>query len=224
MSVLTVYSASGSGGATCDGWLRHRAATWATAHSGNAGTVDVVSAYIYVSADNNYNGQFTCNRGYCTFNTSAIGESSTISAATLSLTLQGNLGNSYINIFASTQASAGTLATTDFSAVGSTAFSTATATGSMTLNVYTDYILNASGITNISKTGMSKFSIREINHDVNNVAPENEDDWWGAQLQSADSGTLAPRLVVTYSGVSSGGPFPFFKYAMAGNMAGGMSC
>lgn len=207
MATLTVYSASGSGGTTCDGWMRNRRSTWETARSTGATSVDNPTTPLNVYCDGSF--QFNLHRTFCSFDTSAIG-SNTISSATLSLAMQSNVGNSHINIFASTQASAGTLAASDFLLVGDTAFSTATATNSMTVDAYTDYALNASGISNINGNSASKFAVREIDHDVNNVSPvDGSEDWWGAQLYAADAGTLAPKLVVTYSGeAASPSPSP----------------
>lgn len=68
------------------------------------------------------------------------------------------------------------------------------------LNAFT---FNATGLGNIAKTGISKFSARNANYDAANVAPT-----WSSLQRSAleafyaDNGgsTNDPKLVVTFTG------------------------
>jgi hypothetical protein len=66
---------------------------------------------------------------------------------------------------------------------------------------YNDFALNSNGIASISKTGITKFGIRNANYDVTGTAPT-----WGSAVQCYLIGYFAdqtgtdndPKLVVTY--------------------------
>jgi len=66
---------------------------------------------------------------------------------------------------------------------------------------WNDFVLNAAGLANISKTGVSKFGIRNANYDVAGIAPD-----WGADQTTLLTGYASeqgagfkPKLVVTYT-------------------------
>lgn len=113
-------------------------------------------------------------------------------------------------LVASTQASLTAISTGDFTAVGSTALSDTTPTvASMGGSAYTDFALNAAGITHVASSG--KFAIRHGN-DLNNVVPAVEasppslyDDLYGYYL---GNGSNMPELVVTYTPAPAGAALP----------------
>jgi hypothetical protein len=144
------------------------------------------------------------------FNTSSLGAGATIDSATLSLYGQSKVDPLLIthdlNIYSSAPASNTALVSADYSTFGSTAFSTAITYAGWSTTAYNVFSLNASGITNINKTGVSKFGARNANYDVAAIAPT----WASGQINvticySADeTGTSNdPKLVVTYTAPSS---------------------
>jgi len=139
-----------------------------------------------------------------TFNTSSIGAGATNLSAVLSIrgSLKSEgLGANEIHIAGSTQASNNSLAISDFQNVGRTSFASI-AQASYSTAVYNDFSLNASGITNINKTGVSKFSA-QLGWDLNN----NFTGTWVSDADTlirsydADSAgtTNDPKLTITYT-------------------------
>ena len=169
---------------------------WADVINAASGTAADPSTAPYV--DNTKDaGNFTCARGYTPFDTSSLTADATITAGvnTLGLYFTSRTDNNSlsVSIFSSTQASNTTLATSDFSLVGTTQFITAVTYASLTLNAVNTLTLNSSGDSNISKTGFSKFSYKSSG-DYNNSAPTLVN-----ALQFTGSGANAPVLTVTYT-------------------------
>lgn len=118
-------------------------------------------------------GNLTCARGYTPFDTSSIGSGATLIPGANTIQLYVNINTTTdsltFGVFASTQASNITLATSDYSLIGSTLFASIAAT-SLTLNSYNTLTLNPTGEANLSKVGFSKFAYR-LSGDYNSVAP-----------------------------------------------------
>lgn len=130
----------------------------------------------------------------------------TITSATLSLYCSGKgdyLGiTPDVNIYSSNPISNTSLAAADYHSVGNTAFSTSKAYAGITVAAWNIFTLNASGISAINKTGISKFSVRNANYDVAGNAP----GWISLKhsyivFSSADE-AAAPILTVTYASIS----------------------
>ena len=142
-------------------------------------------------------------RGYTPFDTSALTSDATITAGgnnlQLYFTSRTNPSSLSFCVFASTQASNTTLATSDYSLVGSTQLITPVTYASLTLNAMNTLTLNTSGDSNISKTGWSKFSHRS-SADYNNSTPGGNNAY-----QFTGSGANAPILTVTYTLPAAGG-------------------
>jgi len=144
-------------------------------------------------------------RMFMTFNTAALTSSALISAATLSLYYisadDGSFASCGINIGAATPASNNVLVVEDYDQVADTLFSSTIRYNAFGAG-YNDFAFNASGIANISKTGISRFAAREANHDMANSPPT-----WASltndavQVRYANyAGTSAdPKLVITYT-------------------------
>lgn len=145
-------------------------------------------------------------RAIFTFDTSPIPDANEIATATLSvygsakadaLSITPN-----VNVYSSTPASNTAVASGDYANTGSTTFSTAIAYSSFSTAAYNDFTLNSNGIANISKTGVSKFCLKNQNYDGDNSAPT-----WSSALESyinihsAENGDISqsPKLVLTYS-------------------------
>lgn len=140
-----------------------------------------------------------------TFDTSIITSGNNISAATMSIYANTTPSNNFttvgtIGIYGATPAANNNLVNADYSQCGSTILSDITYDPDTYMAFqYNDFVFNASGISNISKTSVSKFSYRDATRD----GPNNE------QYQSlksskfpfymADNGSNKPKLSVTYA-------------------------
>jgi len=149
-------------------------------------------------------------RGVFLFDTSALGASD-ISAATLSLNggateLGGvktnGLGSPDLHIAGATTASNTALSNSDYANVGGTSFGSVTYANIQAVDSYTDWSLNASGIANISKSGVSKFSLRhswDINGSFTGTWASGAASHFGFRLAETAGTTKDPKLVVTYT-------------------------
>lgn len=190
---------------------------WSTLRSGAGNASSDTGAEIDIShvdanaTTNQYRG---IERGIFLYDTSAIDDADAIDSATLSLyvTVKTNdhSGEASVNsasvIVASTPASDNALVDADYSQLGSTDFGRTQKQADLTLNAYEDVALNSSGLSNISKTGLSKFGATS-GWDFDNLDPHNNGIIWASggmqriQVSSADvAGTTQdPKLVVEHS-------------------------
>lgn len=213
---FTTYPDPDPGITTCDGRVYRNGVseTWATIKAGaGVGTItNEVNAYVVMADwDSGVADRFQqLSRCFFLFDTSSIGAQNIITDATLSFygrskTDFGSSNSPSVNVYSATPASNTTLATGDFNNVGSTAFSTTITYAAFDTAAYNDFVLNSSGLANISETGISKFSTREPSYDVGSSTPV----WsffnlgvWGADQAGTSNDT---KLVVTYS--SGGWPY-----------------
>lgn len=212
-STLTVFPDPDAETSSVDGYVQYTSgtgSTWATVHDAGSGTASNDVTTLGSVASQEVSGQtnmWSIRRAYFLFNTSALTAGATISAAVFSLVGElGSLGNgdpdaqAYVNVYSSNPASNTALGAGDYSLVGTTAFSTQIGLSSFVIDnsTYNNFTLNASGLAAVSKTGVSKFSVRE-GHDAENLAI-------GANLQNTVGWYMAdqagtsqdPKLVVTY--------------------------
>lgn len=224
-STLTANPAVGAN-SPCDGvTYRSMAApgeVWATLIAG-AGTFASVTGdstticFYLVSTSTNLQWQMV-SRMFFNFDTSSLGSGATISAAVMSmfgssksdsLTVTPN-----IDVYTATPAATNTLAITDFQNVGSVSQTGTPITyAGWSTTAYNDFTFNATGIGNVSKTGISKFCLRNASYDVATVAPA----WVSngvSELKGryADDLTNVPKLVITYTvAVSNSNFLSFFS-------------
>jgi hypothetical protein len=119
-----------------------------------------------------------------------------------------------LNIYSSNPASNTALVAGDFDSLGTTAFCDTPILFTNWGTGYNDFALNASGLAAISKTGVSKFGLRNANYDVaDELDPNNHDPSWSSDTTSAVSPWYSekgegyqPKLVVTYT--TSGVDYP----------------
>ena len=210
---LTAYPAAGAN-SPVDGEVSRSAGafneTFSTIRAGAGDSADATSTTMEAGrldssgTTNQYTRLF---RGIALFDTSAITAFGVISGVVLSLygtTKVNNLGSPALHIAGSTPASNSTLANADYGQVQRTSFGSV-GYASFSAAGYNDITLNASGISNISKTGISKFST-QLDWDINNSFTG---AWAGGvasilRCSTADaSGTSQdPKLVVTYASPS----------------------
>lgn len=207
-TVATFYPDADPETDTVDGYVkRHEvdetlSVIRAGAGTGISDTSVVCTALIRASSTSN---QFTeVNRTLDFYDTSTLGASANITSvvksvygltkanATGSPNLHFASGNAASNIgLASSDYTQSNFGTTSFGSISYAAFSSV---------AYNDVTLNASGIANISKTGISKFSA-QLDWDINN----NFTGSWSAHqyshfyFYSADNGSNRPKLVITYT-------------------------
>jgi hypothetical protein len=177
----------------------------------------VVGIHAYGSA-----GDWNIVRGFYLFNTGpTIGASDTISSASLWLWYNTKLesldstANAYMGLTSSNPASNTALVAGDIDNVGSTELGTGLDITGITTGLYSEHVLNASGIANIAKgSGVSKFAER-LGLDINNVEPATVSGWTGARAYSADNPTQAndPKLAVVFS--SGGGVVAYSQNNLA---------
>jgi len=195
---------------TVDGYVGKAAGSWAAAHDASNGTSADTSATT-LSIRGRWRSsasEYQIDRTFVLFDTSSIGDTDTITAATLDLyvtavTNADNDGDDYLALASSSPATNTALITTDFNDVGSTEYGSVPDLGALTASAYNTITLTETGRNTISKTGVSKFSVRE-GHDMENVAPV--DDNRVVASSADETGTSQdPKLTVTYTAAGAVG-------------------
>lgn len=210
---LTAYPDANAETNSCDGAsAQTNCANWAALYGGTGSNQDdsnvtINFPYIDSKAPVEGDGYNSSERAFWFFYTSALTSSANISAATLSIRGQGVATNDFpgatpsVNIYGTSSTSTTGLATTDYGTAQATAFSSAVDFASLA-DAYVDFILNASGIAAISKTGLSRFCGREATYDAaNNEIPwtGNKYMYWGTWAADWTGTTSDPKLVITYT-------------------------
>ena len=209
MSVLVQYPDPDVETTTVDGRVEDAGNTlsWASliAEPGSGSVDNTASGDVcwwYATPTSNQWG--TLERGFVLFNTASIGDTDAIDSTILSL--YGNAkadptsNTPSTNITACNPASNTALAAGDFDAVSSTELATAISYANYNIAGYNEYIFNASGIATVSKTGVSKYAIRN-SADYTTTAPTwGSNAWTGFGGVWADTAGTAsdPRLLVVY--------------------------
>ena len=202
----TFYPDAGSPGTnTMDASFLKSDASYATAHdAATADTLEGNTTSIY--AQHTSAGGYDIRRLGITFDTSAIDDAATISSVVTSIWCIGTANGADADSvrlvsFAPTSNSA--FATGDFDKTkwGTTAWATDITIASFSASAYKDFTENATGISNVSLTGISKRGFRLVK-DVNNTAPSAQNY---VQIASADtSGTTNdPTMTVTFTSASA---------------------
>lgn len=162
------------------------------------------TATIGITATSTTDVYSTLSRGIAVFDTSSITDSDTVDSGTFSLqaTSKGTGMSQEVAITIGVTASNTALAASDFQTNTSTTRFADTDISIASINTagsYNDWTLNAAGVANINKSGVSKFSFR-MSCDVNNVAPT----WVSSAApfvnfvtaDAAGGTSTAPKLVV----------------------------
>ena len=190
-----------------DGDVKHNAAnsTWATIRDGAGTGVDVtgVNTSVFLAAGTTTDTWTEIQRSIMCFDASSISDDATKDSAIFSLYGGGKsngISSEATHIAGATPANTNNLVSADYAQVQRTTFGNVTY-ASFTVGAYNDITLNASGLTNISLTAVSKFSAQHA-PDINNSPPAwvngaNNQVYWS----SADTAgtTQDPKLVVTYT-------------------------
>ena len=208
-STLTTYPQAGSGGSnvTCDGnvYRYNVDETFTAINTGSGHNADNTGTELWAHlASSGTTNQFTSNyKAIATFDTSSIGANSTLQSATMSLygsLKNASLGPPDLHIAGATPASNNALVAADYGQVQTTSFGSITYANFSTSG-YNDIALNSSGLSNINKTGISKFSF-QLNWQINNSFTGTWDSWALSYMHSYSADqtgtTQDPKLVVTY--------------------------
>lgn len=187
--------------------------------SGDSGATTVAGGLKAAATSNQWVAIY---RGFFLFDTSSIPDTDTISSATFSLYGNSGLtGNEFgtapeLDVVSSTPASNTAIVNADYSQVGSTVFGSAT-WANVDQTAYFDITLDANGIANISKTGVSKFGTRQ-NWDTDNSPPTWSSGGPAAYgyVQCADTAGTGndPKLVVVHA--AGGGSAVYHRLGLLG--------
>lgn len=220
-ATATYYSGAGDGYVAYDdnGGV---GVSWATAHDATDGNVaDYTGTQTrVVTGDTLGVNTYYIRRSFFPIDTSGLGDSDVITAATLNLYVNAvpnngdNDGNDFLTVVQTSQASTSSLTTADYDQAGSVSNPTeGVDTGqrkdisSITNGSTVTFTLNSTGMGWIDKTGVSMFGVRE-GHDVLNDAYAGADNTFN-QVRFATSETTGtsqdPYLSVTYT-VNDGTP------------------
>lgn len=213
MATLTVYPDAGTGGTTVDGYATATGldVTFAnlitSAGTGKSDTGTSIEAVYFYSGSGLAAGHWArISRGIFTFDTSPLTAGATISAAVMSLYGTSKLDNGTaishnIDIYTSTPASNNAIVNADLLQVGSVS-QTGSPISQASFNDagYNDFTFSI--LTNINKTGISRFGTRNANYDVAAVAPTWSDGktaWFLVKSADTIDTTNDPKLVITYT-------------------------
>jgi hypothetical protein len=192
MATLNVNPTTGDGYSSVNGQ-----ATWAGARDAATGDdAPYTGTVIYIYGDK-VGDNYYVSRGFVPFNTSALTDDATVVSATLTFYVSAFPAISRnFHAVQTSQASTTQLITSDFNnlAFVSGGSTTVNSTGSKVIT------LNATGLSWISKTGVSMIGIT-TDKDINNTTPTDGDS--NAQIYSS-IGTTPPVLSIEYSLPSSG--------------------
>lgn len=197
-----------------DGWAQDSSSTlWSVlqpaagdgaADSNAAGSGSDIACPMVLGASPDF---YTIRRGIFLFDTSSIDNSAVVSAATFSnyitktwdeMTTAGS-----ISVCSSAPASNTAIVAGDFDSLGTTKFATDQTIAGISLDAYTDWALNGSGLAAISLTSVTKLGTR-CKADIDNSAPTiggSGNKSMGTEVSFAETtGTSKdPKLAVTYS-------------------------
>lgn len=177
--ILVVYPDAGSGNTTVDGYMRHVQAnmTWAQIRAAAGTEANSTAEFMYMTYMQPYSTTRwnRLGRGGFTFDTSSLGAGATINSATLSTfhyaAAINNVFNISANIYSFVPANNNALVAGDFDSLGTTAFSTTKHSGDITHPAYNDWVLNSSGRSAISKTGITRLGSRDTDYDASGSTP-----------------------------------------------------
>jgi hypothetical protein len=187
-------------------WTHMRNAT--TSYYGAPSATNQYACNISAPNSEGYNNiWYQMGRGVFLFDTTTLPKKAEIVSAQIELYVSEKLTDipiSGICITSANPASNTDLVSEDYAIArfGSTAFSTLTM-ANITAGQYNSWKLNAAGISNITKKGISKFGVRTKN-DVDNSQPT-----WvqgkagGIMVNFSEAGSNIPRLVIKYKPPSS---------------------
>lgn len=174
--------------------------------SGTHANTSPYTLYNYIETRNVSDKWWAMHRTIIVFDTTSLPSDGAITAATLSVygsQKQNGFssGSADVNIYSAAPASNNAIVAGDFDSLGSTAFSTAITLANWSVAGYNDFVLNSSGLANITKAGASKFGMRLATIDVGNSPPswESGKNCHISGYSTINGASYKPKLVVTYT-------------------------
>lgn len=208
---MTFYPGHGSGRTSVDGYVRKYKAvtylTWeeVTTGDGEDAGYSATSFACEVRRTSLHPNKYTnVGRLFYLFDTSALPSNCTIIKADFIVGAEDKYNNGFdaaFNIFGSNPLSNTAIVKTDFSRVSSVPFATKIPFADIVEHSQNTWHLNSAGLAAINKTGITKFSLREANHDAPNIEPDwavNKVVWSEFFFVNQVTAAFRPRLVVTY--------------------------
>ena len=186
---------------------------WDVSHDAAAGNAADDTGTNLIARSRHNGTRYSIIRMGLLFDTSTLPDSDNISSATLTLTEHtGELdpiytdddGNCYLSVVTANPSANTAITTTDFDAIGDAIDNPTKQSNDVSFNGITNgqavsWTLNATGISNITKTAVTKFGLREghdIEDDIINTSSACSGNWSGADF----SGTASdPALVVVHA-------------------------
>ena len=184
-----------------DGTIGGSNTTWSTIRDATTATKVDNETRRWVMADKD-GATYTISRAFFNFDTSAIPDTDTVSAATLTLTVDlAGEGTAMGGVIQTTTASDTALVDGDYDALTlNSAPEATTSRVSMVTTGAKNFVFNATGIGWISKTGYTKLGLR-LDKDLDNSAPTAR-NYCGIYLSEQTGTTSDPTLVVVHAASS----------------------
>ena len=176
------------------------------AGAGTSATDSAVFMKVITNSTGTTDRYDTMQRAIVLFDTSALGDADTIASATLEFVLaqlEDPFGGDALSMVTSTPASDTAVASGDYAQTGTTKQAADLALSGLTSDsaTFNAFTLNATGLGNISKTGISKFAIRTAN-DIAGSNSWSSSDRIFVKIASAEetlSSDKRPKLVVVHT-------------------------
>jgi hypothetical protein len=217
---LTVKSADGEGSATCDGYVARivtAGATLTSVRTGNGTSVSnttTAGVGVRITCHADTDKYYAIRRAGFTFDTAALGAGATVSDATFSIystdtyhantydTVDGSIN--IVHFFPEVDGyftDPATFATADYNSWGTTIYSTMSYADFVVSNGLKAFSLDAAGIANLNKTGISILGMR-VGSDISETGitwKTSADVAVGVRWVDYTGTTSDPRMVITYT-------------------------
>jgi hypothetical protein len=217
---LTVKSADGEGSATCDGYVARivtAGATLTSVRTGNGTSVSnttTAGVGVRITCHADTDKYYAIRRAGFTFDTAALGAGATVSDATFSIystdtyhantydTVDGSIN--IVHFFPEVDGyftDPATFATSDYNSWGTTIYSTMSYADFVVSNGLKAFSLDAAGIANLNKTGISILGMR-VGSDISGTGitwKTSADVAVGVRWVDYTGTTSDPRMVITYT-------------------------
>jgi hypothetical protein len=177
---------------TNDATIYATGAAYADAHDATTGTVSVASVNLVIGQ----NVVYAVYRFFLPFDTSDLPDTATVSAATLSLWGKTDVSTTDFDVTVVSYSGSNPAVGDDYDTFGTTTWGSFN-TSTFSVGAYNTISLNATGLSNISKTGTTLLGLRS-SKDISNTAPTGDEVVYFASADTADV-TNDPKLDVTYS-------------------------